>query len=108
MNSIDISLDIIGNWDVSTFTPFGISTSKVTISSIEPFISGIINGEKGSLTFTNGEISDNTLTFSANVDTPIKATLYVSVEIIGDKFVGILTIDEYAKLNIKGQKNVNL
>ena len=108
MNSIDTSLDIIGNWDVSTFTPFGISMSKAAINSIEPFISGIITGEKGSLTFTNGKINNNVLTFSANVDTPIKATLSVSVEVIGDKFVGILTIDEYTKVNIRGQKNVNL
>lgn len=108
MNTVDTGLDITGNWDVSTFTPFGISMSKAVISSIEPFVSGIITGEKGLLTFANGEINNNVLTFSANVDTPIKATLSVSVEVIGDKFVGILTIDEYAKLNIRGQKNVNL
>ena len=108
MNSVDASLDITGNWDVFTFTPFGISASKAVISSIEPFISGIITGEKGSLFFSNGEINNSVLTFSANVDTPIRATLSISVEVIEDKFVGILTIDEYAKLNVRGQKNVNL
>jgi hypothetical protein len=100
--------NIIGNWQVSVFTPFGVSNSTANITSIEPFVSGTIIGERGSLDFDNGVVSGDTITFSATVDTPIKATLTVNVEVVDDKFEGTLEIDQYAKLDIKGEKNVNL
>jgi hypothetical protein len=102
------TLDIIGDWEVSALTPFGISSSKVNIKSIEPLVSGTIVGERGSLDFGNGVITGNTLTFSVTADTPIKATLTVSVEVIDDKFKGTLEVDQYMKIDIRGQKNVNL
>jgi hypothetical protein len=102
------TLDIIGDWEVFTLTPFGISSSKVSIKSIEPLVSGTIVGERGSLDFDNGVITGNTLTFLVTADTPIKATLTVNVEVIDDKFQGTLQIDQYAKLDIRGEKNVNL
>jgi hypothetical protein len=100
--------NIIGDWQVSAFTPFGVSNSTAKITSIEPFVSGTIIGERGSLDFDNGVVSGDTITFSATVDTPIKATLTVNVEVVDDKFEGTLEIDQYAKLDIKGEKNVNL
>ena len=102
------TLDIIGDWTVSALTPFGISSSNVNIKSIEPFVSGTIVGERGSLDFDNGIVSSDTITFSATVDTPIKATLTVNVEVIDDKFKGTLEVDQYMKIDIRGQKNVNL
>jgi hypothetical protein len=100
--------NIIGNWQVSAFTPFGVSNSAVNITSIEPFVSGTIIGERGSLDFDNGTLVSNILTFSVIADTPIRATLAVNVEVIDDKFEGTLQVDEYMKIVIKGQKNVNL
>jgi hypothetical protein len=100
--------NIIGNWKVSALTPFGISSSNVNIKSIEPFVSGTIVGERGSLDFDNGIVSGDKITFSATVDTPIKATFTVNVQVVDDKFEGTLEIDQYVKLDIKGQKNVNL
>ena len=100
--------NIIGTWQVSVFTPFGASNASATIKSIEPFVLGTIVGERGSLDFDNGIVSGDKIAFSATVDTPIKATLTVNVEVIDDKFEGTLEIDQYAKLDIKGQKNVNL
>ena len=99
---------IIGNWKVFALTPFGISNSNVNIKSIEPFVSGTIVGERGSLDFDNGIVSGDTITFSATVDTPIKATFIVNIQVVDDKFEGTLEIDQYVKLDIKGQKNVNL
>jgi hypothetical protein len=100
--------NIIGNWKVSVLTPFGTSNASATIESIEPFVSGTIVGERGSLDFDNGVVSGDTIIFSATVDTPIKATLTVNVEVVDDKFEGTLEIDQYGKLDIKGEKNVNL
>ena len=100
--------NIIGTWQVSVLTPFGTSNASATIKSIEPFVLGPIVGERGSLDFDNGIVSGDKIAFSATVDTPIKATLTVNVEVIDDKFEGTLEIDQYAKLDIKGQKNVNL
>jgi hypothetical protein len=100
--------DIIGTWEISIFTPFGTTNSRATINSIEPFVSGTIVGEKGSLDFNNGIVENNVLTFSATVDTPIKATLTVNIEIIDDKFKGTLEVDKYMNVVIMGKKNVNL
>jgi hypothetical protein len=100
--------NIIGDWQVSASTPFGVSNSKANITSIKPFVSGTIIGERGSLDFDNGNIENNVLTFSMIADTPIRATLTVNVEVIDNKFEGTLQVDEYMKIVIKGQKNVNL
>ena len=100
--------NIIGDWQVSAFTPFGVSSSTAKITSIEPFVSGTIIGERGSLDFDNGTVENNILAFSVIADTPIRATLVVSAEVIDDKFEGTLQVDEYMKIVIKGQKNVNL
>ncbi|CAB4143283.1 hypothetical protein UFOVP784_105 [uncultured Caudovirales phage] len=102
-------LDITGEWDVSALTPFGVTKSKVIISSEEPYISGTIIGENGSLDFNNGKFEGDKLSFSTTVDTPIKATLFVNVDIINNKaFSGTLTIDQYMTISVKGNKNVNL
>jgi hypothetical protein len=102
------TLDIIGDWEVSIFTPFGTSISKVNIVSAAPFVSGTIVGEKGSLEFDNGTIAGNMVTIITTADTPIKATLTMRVEVIDDKFKGTLEVDQYMKVDIRGQKNVNL
>ena len=107
MNDQKIS-NIIGDWQVSAFTPFGVSNSTAKITSIEPFVSGTIIGERGSLDFDNGTFENNVLTLSMIADTPIRATLVVNAEVIDDKFEGTLQVDEYMKIVIKGQKNVNL
>jgi hypothetical protein len=66
-------------------------------------------GENGSLDFNNGKFDGNKLSFFATVDTPIKATLFVNVEIVNDKFFsGTLMIDQYMRIDVKGSKNVNL
>lgn len=114
MNAYDIilsmveNLDIIGNWDVVLDTPFGESKAKAVIKNVGQFVSGTVNGENGSFDFDDGTIADDVLTFSKTVDTPIKATLFITVKINEDKFFGSLLIDEYMKINIKGVKNVNL
>lgn len=100
--------NIIGTWQVSVPTPFGINISNVNIKSIEPFVSGTITGERGSIDFDNCIVSGDTITFCVTVDTPIKATLTVSVKVIDDKFQGTLEIDQYTKLPIIGKKNVDL
>jgi hypothetical protein len=105
----DIKLNIIGKWDVSALTPFGINEATVKILAVEPNVSGTIVGKNGSLDFTNGIIDGNKLSFSATVDTPIKATLFADVEIVDDKaFSGTLKIDEYMTIDIRGDKNVDL
>ncbi|MEY4333116.1 MAG: hypothetical protein RLZZ196_1854 [Bacteroidota bacterium] len=102
------NLNIIGNWNAIIETPFGESKANVLIKTINPFVSGTVNGENGSFDFDNGTFTQNTLVFSSTVDTPIKATLYISVLIEGEKFTGTLTMDEYMTVNIRGFKNVNL
>lgn len=101
-------LNIVGNWDVVVDTPFGESKAKAKIKELKPSVSGTVDGENGSLDFNDGNIVDNVLTFTSSVDTPIKATLFVSVKITENKFVGHLLIDEYMKVNIRGVKNVDL
>jgi hypothetical protein len=48
------------------------------------------------------------VTIITTADTPIKATLTMRVEVIDDKFKGTLEVDQYMKVDIRGQKNVNL
>lgn len=109
MSNIKIESNIIGEWDVSALTPFGVAKSKVTIVSADPYISGTIVGENGSLDFDNGTVNSDNLSFSATVDTPIKATLFVDVKIIDSKFFsGTLKVDKYMEISIEGSKNVNL
>jgi|LauGreDrversion4_2_1035121.scaffolds.fasta_scaffold1818051_2 hypothetical protein len=109
MSDIKIESNIVGDWDVSALTPFGVTKSTVTISSKEPYVSGTIVGENGSLDFNNGKFDGNKLSFSATVDTPIKATLFANVEIINNKFFsGTLMIDQYMRIDVKGSKNVDL
>ena len=103
-----INKEIIGNWDVFVQTPFGVSKAAASIKSINPSVSGSIIGENGSIEFDNGSINENILTFSTDVNTPIKATIKVNVEIEGTTFTGSLMIDEYLKISIRGVKNVNL
>jgi hypothetical protein len=100
--------NIIGNWDVIVYTPFGESKAVASIKKLDPFVSGTIDGERGSFDFSNGTISENTLTFFAPVDTPIKANLSVSVEVESDKFTGTLMVDKYMSVAIKGVKNVSI
>ncbi len=99
---------LIGNWNVVIDTPFGESKAKASIKELNPFVSGTIDGENGSFDFNNGIINENKLTFSATVDTPIKATLSVGVYMENEEFTGTLMIDEYMTVNIRGIKNVNL
>jgi hypothetical protein len=102
------NLNIIGNWDVIVDTPFGESKALALIKAINPFITGTIDGERGSFDFDNGVVNENVLTFFASVDTPIKAKLSVDVAIEDNEFSGTLMIDEYMKVAIRGIKNVNL
>jgi hypothetical protein len=102
------NLNIIGSWDTYVETPFGFTKATALIKGVSPSVFGTINGENGSIDFDNGTIVDNILTFSATVDTPIKATITVKATFEEDSFLGNLMIDDYLKVLIKGTKNVNI
>lgn len=102
------NVDIIGDWDVYIQTPFGVAKATALIKDINPSVSGTVNGENGSFDFNNGVMAGNTLSFSATVETPIKATLTIKVLVEGENFAGDLMIDEYLRMSIRGAKNVNI
>lgn len=101
-------LNIIGNWNAIIETPFGESKATVSISAIDPAVCGTVVGENGSFSFDSGSIINGVLRFVATVDTPIRATLRTQATIESDSFFGILMIDDYMKVNIRGNKNVNI
>lgn len=102
------NIDIIGNWDVYIQTPFGVAKATALIKDTSPFIIGTVNGENGSFDFSNGVMTENILSFSATVETPIKATLTVQVTVEGDNFAGDLMVDQYLRVSIRGTKNVDI
>ena len=102
------NINIIGDWDVYIQTPFGVAKATALIKDISPFITGTVNGENGSFDFNNGVMTENTLSFSATLETPIKATLTIKVVVEGDNFVGDIMVDQYLKTSIRGAKNVNI
>jgi hypothetical protein len=105
----EIKINILGKWKAFVSTPFGVSDVQVSITSIETYVSGNVVGEKGSFDFTNGKILNDKLTFSVDVETPIKATIYVDVTFnTKESFLGKVTIDRYATMDVEGKKNVNL
>jgi len=99
---------LVGKWSVKVITPFGESKADVILDSTDPFVTGTIIGENGSVEFSNGIIDGNKLKLSATVETPIKATIAAEVEINEFIFHGVLKIDEYMEVNITGEKNVNI
>ena len=100
--------NIIGKWDVTLVTPFGESLAQAEIKNDQPLFSGTIIGEHGSTNFSNGILKENLFTFSTKVEVPIKATISAEVQVNNNKFFGTLMIDEYMKININGEKNVNI
>jgi hypothetical protein len=65
--------------------------------------------ENGSLNFNNGNFLDNKLFFSAVAETPIQATVRFDFTFNSENsFSGKIMIDEYATIDAKGKKNVNL
>lgn len=101
-------IDIIGIWNATIHTPFGESKATVSFVSADEPISGTVLGENGSFNFDDGVLLENKLTFSTTINTPIKATLKINATIEDDSFLGTITIDEYARVVIEGNKNVNL
>jgi hypothetical protein len=107
---MDLSkINMTGSWSVDLFTPFGVSNLTLLITSLNPDICGSVFDENGSLNFNNGNFLDNKLFFSAVAETPIQATVRFDFTFNSENsFSGKIMIDEYATIDAKGKRNVNL
>ncbi|GEM_PF-6595699 len=97
-------MNILGKWKSLGQTPFGVVEHVVEITAVDPHICGIISSNNGQVEFDNGTLEGNKISFSSKVITPLRATIFVDGIIDGNIINGIISVDEYMKINFKAEK----
>jgi hypothetical protein len=90
-----------GNWKITINTPMGPQEVNATITTSGDTFTGKTEGRMGSQEIT-GKVDGNTLTWSANITSPMPMQLDFNATVDGDKMSGNVKLGAFGNAPLSG------
>lgn len=90
-----------GNWKITINTPMGPQEVNATITTSGDTFTGKTEGRMGSQEIT-GKVDGNTLTWSANITSPMPMQLDFTATVDGDKMSGNVKLGAFGNAPLSG------
>lgn len=90
-----------GNWKITINTPMGAQEVDATITTSGDTFTGKTEGRMGSQEIT-GKVDGNTLTWSANITSPMPMQLDFTATVDGDKMTGNVKLGSFGNAPLSG------
>lgn len=91
-----------GKWNVVIKTPMGDQTGELTLKQDGDALNGTMSGAMGSIELQNGKVDGDTLTWSANVTSPMPVQLDFTGKIDGDTIGGDVKLGAFGSSTFSG------
>ncbi|MFC3070856.1 hypothetical protein [Phenylobacterium soli] len=92
-----------GNWKITINTPMGAQTVNASITTSGDTFTGKTEGQMGSQE-VSGKVDGNTLTWSANITSPMPMTLEFTATVDGDKMTGNVKLGMFGNAPLTGER----
>jgi len=92
-----------GNWKITINTPMGPQVVNATITTSGDTFTGTTQGQMGTQEIS-GAVSGDTLTWSANITSPMPMTLEFQATVAGDKMTGNVKLGAFGNAPLSGER----
>lgn len=92
-----------GAWKITINTPMGPQQVTATITTSGDSFTGKTEGPMGSQDIT-GAVAGDTLTWSADITTPMPMTLEFQAKVDGDKMTGTVKLGMFGNASLSGER----
>lgn len=90
-----------GNWKITINTPMGAQTVNAAIKTSGDTFTGTTEGQMGKQE-VSGKVSGDTLTWSADITSPMPMTLEFEAKVDGDKMTGNVKLGAFGNAPLSG------
>lgn len=93
-----------GTWDITMNTPMGAQNAKLELSSDGVVLTGRMTSPQGDADVQEGTIDGNSLSWKADITTPISMTLEFSATLDGDSISGSVKLGAFGTASFSGSR----
>lgn len=92
-----------GNWKITINTPMGAQTVNATIKTSGDTFTGTTSGQMGTQE-VSGKVDGDTLTWSADITSPMPMKLEFTAKVDGDKMSGNVKLGMFGNASLTGER----
>lgn len=93
-----------GTWNTTINTPMGAQNGTLTLSTEGGNLTGRMDGAQGSMDIQDGAIDGETLTWKADITSPMPMTLEFSASVSGDEISGSVKLGAFGNATFTGTR----
>ena len=95
---------IDGNWEITINSPMGAQKAKLEFQSSGGALSGTQHAQGSSQPVSNGKVDGNTVSWSANITSPMPMTLEFTGNVDGDALKGSVKAGAFGSFPFAGAR----
>lgn len=96
--------NVDGVWNTVTNTPMGPQSATVTLATDGNTLTGNMSGPQGTIDIEDGSVDGDSLSWKANITSPMAMTLEFSATVNGDEISGNVTLGAFGNASFSGTR----
>ena len=96
--------NVDGVWDTVTNTPMGAQSATITLATDGNTLTGNMAGPQGTIDVEDGVVEGDSLSWKANITSPMSMTLEFSATVNGDEMSGNVQLGAFGNANFSGTR----
>ena len=93
-----------GTWNTTINTPMGAQNGTLTLSTEGGSLTGKMTGAQGEMDIQDGAIDGDTLTWKADITSPMAMTLEFTASVNGDEISGSVKLGAFGDASFSGTR----
>mgnify|MGYP006271220301 CR=1 FL=1 len=93
-----------GTWNVTIDSPMGAQQGTLDLAVDGESLTGTMNGAAGTMPLADGRADGNTLSWTANMTSPMPMTLEFAAEVDGDAIAGTVKLGAFGQATFSGTR----
>jgi hypothetical protein len=93
-----------GTWNTTMNTPMGAQNGTMTLATDGGSLTGKLSGPQGELDLQDGTVDGNSLTWKADITTPMAMTLEFQATVDGDNMSGNVKLGAFGNASFTAER----
>lgn len=93
-----------GTWNVTTKSPMGSQAGTLTLDVAGDSLTGTMSGAQGSMELQDGKVDGDTLSWVANMTSPMPMKLEFTASVDGDAISGTVKLGAFGNATFEGTR----
>ena len=96
--------NVDGVWNTVTNTPMGPQNATLTLATDGNTLTGNMSGPQGAIDIEDGTVDGDSLSWKANITSPMAMTLEFSATVSGDEISGNVVLGAFGTASFSGTR----